>query len=375
MGNYGLKSKDGREIVTVMLVFGAISLTSTILRVVSRRTRNVSLGLDDYCMIGATFLIMACTVVVILMVTNGGVGLHANTGEVPFTDIQFNLKMLIACQVLYGTGLALVKTSMMTLYHKLFGIKANMQVAIYVTGAIVWAWALSIILESFLICHPVAFNWNPTLPGGGCGNRNAAFVIAGVLNMVTDFMVMALPIPYIWKLQLRIGRKIGLLVAFSIGIFVSAISMVRVVSLMNVDFNDLTYTLPIPLMWSMLEQQLAIVAANLPLLRRVFSNVLPRSWLGSSAYGTGTPSGELSGKKPSARGYSLTRMDAGANRSEITSESPKAAASNPQTRWSDDDGQSDTELTVNAMPPDGIQMWKDFRVDSTRSLELMPDKK
>ena len=126
--------------------------------------------------------------------------------------------MIIVCQVLYAIGLALVKTSMMVLYHKLFGTKSSMRIAIYVTGTIVWAWAMSIILESFLLCHPVAFNWNPTLPEGGCGNRNAAFVVAGVLNMVTDFMVMLLPIPYIWKLQLPVGRKIGLSVAFSIGL-------------------------------------------------------------------------------------------------------------------------------------------------------------
>ncbi|KAJ5171475.1 uncharacterized protein N7500_004258 [Penicillium coprophilum] len=54
MGNYGLKAKAGREIVVVMLVLGAISLSSTILRIVSRRMRSIRLGLDDYCMMGAT---------------------------------------------------------------------------------------------------------------------------------------------------------------------------------------------------------------------------------------------------------------------------------------------------------------------------------
>ena len=142
--------------------------------------------------------------------------------------------------------------------------------------------------------------------------------------------------------------------------------MVRVDSLMRIDFNDLTYTLPIPLMWSIVEQQLALIAANLPLLRSVFSAVLPGSWLGSSARGTGTPSGEPCAKKRSALEYSLTRMDAGTNRSEITADSHKPANQNFQTRWIDDDEQSDTELATNAMPPDGIQIWKDFRVYSTR---------
>jgi len=130
--------------------------------------------------------------------------------------------MIIPCQILYGIGLGLIKTSMMVLFLKLFGTKLGLRIAIYITGAIVWGWALSIVLESFLICTPIGFNWNPMVPGGRCGDRNAAFVAAGVLNMVTDLMVMALPLKYVWELQLPVGRKIGLSVAFCIGLlFVS----------------------------------------------------------------------------------------------------------------------------------------------------------
>jgi hypothetical protein len=142
--------------------------------------------------------------------------------------------------------------------------------------------------------------------------------------------------------------------------------MVRVVSLMHIDFNDVTWTLPIPLMWSIIEQQLAIIAANLPLLRRVFSAVIPGSWLGSSGRGTATHTGELSAKKRSVQEYSLTRMNMGANKSEITSHTRSQRSQNltVQPRWSDDDGHSDTELATNGVLPDGIQIWKNFRVDS-----------
>ncbi|OBT73420.1 hypothetical protein VF21_08095 [Pseudogymnoascus sp. 05NY08] len=110
--------------------------------------------------------------------------------EVTFEDIKYTLKIIIPCQALYGVCLALVKSSMMVLYYRLFGTKDSFRIAICITGAIVWAWAISIVLESFLLCSPVEFNWNPTLPSGKCGNRNVAFVMAGVLNMVTDLMVM-----------------------------------------------------------------------------------------------------------------------------------------------------------------------------------------
>lgn len=134
-------------------------------------------------------------------------------------NILISTQMIIVLQSLYGVGLALVKTSLMVLYYRLFGTLKSFRIAIYLTGAIVWAWGFSIVLESFLLCQPVEYNYNPMRPGGGsCGNRNAAFVVAGALNMVTDFMVMLLPVPYIWSLQLATSRKIGLVLTFCLGL-------------------------------------------------------------------------------------------------------------------------------------------------------------
>lgn len=143
--------------------------------------------------------------------------------------------------------------------------------------------------------------------------------------------------------------------------------MVRVVSLMRINFNDVTYTLPIPLMWSIVEEQLAIIAANVPLLRTVFSAITPRRWLGSSERGTG-PSYDIGLRKGFSKNYPLTRMDQGINKSEVTSHELKGSRQVITPRWSDDgvDGRSDTELTSNGAPPDGIHMWKDFRVDEVR---------
>lgn len=99
-----------------------------------------------------------------------------------------------------------------------------------------------------------------------------------------------------------------------------------------------------------------------------FSVVLPASWLGSSRRGTGGDLKRLGGRHGS-QNYSLTRMDAGVNNSEIVSERAKSKGQPTETtRWSDDgiDGGSDIELASNGAAPDGIQMWKDFRVECTK---------
>jgi hypothetical protein len=78
-------------------------------------------------------------------------------------------------------------------------------------------WAISVVLETFLLCRPLTYNWDTTIKGT-CGQRNDVYVSAGALNVATDFMVMALPIPHILKLQLAWRRKLGLIVMFSLGL-------------------------------------------------------------------------------------------------------------------------------------------------------------
>ena len=48
MGQYGLRAEDGRTIVVIMVVIGVVSIVPVALRIVSRRMRDLSLGLDDY---------------------------------------------------------------------------------------------------------------------------------------------------------------------------------------------------------------------------------------------------------------------------------------------------------------------------------------
>jgi hypothetical protein len=105
----------------------------------------------------------------------------------------------------------------MLFYFRIFGSKRSFRISIFVTMTIVWMWAASVILETFLLCRPLAYNWDISIPGT-CGNRNATYVVAGTLNLITDLMVMALPIPHIWKLQLTLAKKVALCGVFSLGL-------------------------------------------------------------------------------------------------------------------------------------------------------------
>ena len=51
-------------------------------------------------------------------------------------------------------------------------------------------------------------------------------------------------------------------------------------SLLVVSFQDVTYTLPMGMMWTVLEPELALICANFALMRTLLSKIFP-SWFGT----------------------------------------------------------------------------------------------
>lgn len=126
-------------------------------------------------------------------------------------------QLLIAVQLLWATSLSLVKISILILYCNVFSLKPFI-IAAKVTSAIIVMWALATILMGFFLCTPFEFNWNPALPGGHCGDQLLSYRITGALNLVTDVIVLLLPMPYLYGLNLALYKKLVLVGTFAIGI-------------------------------------------------------------------------------------------------------------------------------------------------------------
>jgi hypothetical protein len=167
------------------------------------------------------------------VVVHGGVGYHVD--RVDPAAIQFDFKvfatycrphivltylfeMIIPAQCLYVLVLAMAKLSALSLYLRLFGILTWVRIHIWVLTAVICGWAITLSLAALLICQPFSYNWDLSITGGVCGNRNAVFVAGGVVNMVTDILVIIIPLPSIWSLQLDIRAKIALSVIFCLGL-------------------------------------------------------------------------------------------------------------------------------------------------------------
>lgn len=87
---------------------------------------------------------------------------------------------------------------------------------VWVMFAIVVAYNLSCFFATIMQCMPVAHQWDPTKPAY-CIDYFAVVVYSGVLNVVTDFIILGMPIPLIRNLQVSKSKRRELMIVFSWG--------------------------------------------------------------------------------------------------------------------------------------------------------------
>ncbi len=83
---------------------------------------------------------------------------------------------------------------------------------------LVLGWGILAGTVTWAFCVPIAYNWDLTIPGGRCANRDLGYLVVGIVDAITDGLILILPLPVIWKLQIPLANRIGLGLIFSIGI-------------------------------------------------------------------------------------------------------------------------------------------------------------
>ena len=68
-----------------------------------------------------------------------------------------------------------------------------------------------------LQCIPLAKIWDPTLPGH-CVDASTLYTTVAVIILVSDFMMLLLPLTWIWKSMMSTKKKVGVSCVFAIGI-------------------------------------------------------------------------------------------------------------------------------------------------------------
>ncbi|ORY63883.1 uncharacterized protein BCR38DRAFT_343316 [Pseudomassariella vexata] len=269
MAKYAIQNSKQVALLAAAIVFTVLPTIAIVCRILARRVANRALDLVDYLM-----SVSLC--VLSNMFTNGsfvgifefGAGIHTSEiramyGEHPnLTGIQ----VLIPIEGLWALSLSTCKLSVLLLYRRLFPVP-YMTHAVNITIGLIVVFLLTAVIGSMVVCQPIAYNWDKTIAGGHCGDLIAIIKATGSLNLVTDVLALTIALPQLYMLQLPLYKRAVLLCVFGIGMITCVISILRIISLATVDFDDLPYTCVEALIYSAVEPSLAVVLACVPLLR------------------------------------------------------------------------------------------------------------
>jgi hypothetical protein len=135
-----------------------------------------------------------------------GLGRHFNT--VPPTDQITILKSIWATYFLYDTSISLAKSSALFFYARIFASADTKFIyALWAGQAAVWLWLFSLLLTVTFTCIPVQKSWQPEIEGK-CQNTQATYLGSAISSVIIDLFILLLPMPMLWRLQMRSLQKI-----------------------------------------------------------------------------------------------------------------------------------------------------------------------
>jgi hypothetical protein len=169
------------------------------------------------------------------------------TSKVSFHSPKREPTMSLLCQDVHLDSLrtAIPYSNFQTSMYRSVGIYAGEFSRLPISCLLVLrplkCWAIAAFTSNVLQCTPVSFFWDKTQPGHCLPNALVTIGMTnGVLSFVGDLIILALPVPMIWTLQINLRRKIALNAIFLIGGFVCVTSIFRFVALAHINVKDIT---------------------------------------------------------------------------------------------------------------------------------------
>ncbi|KAL2817614.1 hypothetical protein BJX63DRAFT_419555 [Aspergillus granulosus] len=295
----GAPIRDRTKAVSITgLTGGALALLAFFLRIIARLPCcGGQIGWDDWT--------MALTMVCFLdlrspescltdIVAEDGLG--KDMWVVPFDNITHILYIYFFDECLYLTGIALTKISILCFYLRVFP-RREFRILVYVAIGLNVIYIVVFDLISIFQCGPVQGAWLRWDETGDfkCNNINAQGWSAAAVNMALDIMVMALPLKELYALNLSWRKKAFVICMFSLGLFVTLVSVIRLESLIVfANTTNLTWDYVQVGYWSTIEIHVGVICACLPAIRALFRRIWPRMF-GDTAPGLSKGSRTRSG--------------------------------------------------------------------------------
>ncbi|KAK2025920.1 hypothetical protein LX32DRAFT_684926 [Colletotrichum zoysiae] len=271
--------KVGRIVLFVML-----PTLSIFIRVITKCARLAPVGPDDYTIVGAYVILVGYTSLHAYLERHGA---GKDLWTLNHTQIFTYFKIFYALQTLYHLCIDLIKASILFSYLRIFHIPdEKIRIVLWATLVINLMSGLSFLFVTLFRCQPVSLAWTFWTGDstGKCINLVSISISHAAINIALDLWMLTLPVTQIWSMNLARRKKFAVVAMFSLGLFLTIVSAVRISAILDFRKDPLNPTaldsetdhaprlvamLPI-VVWSAIELNVGIFTACIPNIRQFF---------------------------------------------------------------------------------------------------------
>jgi hypothetical protein len=113
-------------------------------------------------------------------------------------------------------AMACVEISILLFYMRIFATKKFITTA-YIVMTYTILCAVVTWIVHLTVCTPIAYYYDKTIPGGTCRNQAVTSSVYDGLSLLGEVVILALPIPMVWRLEIETRKKMAICGIFLLG--------------------------------------------------------------------------------------------------------------------------------------------------------------
>ncbi|KAF2747294.1 hypothetical protein M011DRAFT_477368 [Sporormia fimetaria CBS 119925] len=268
--NYVDPVERGPALMIVELTLLPIAIICVALRLWIRVGWLHRSGWDDWLMVAAVIFSLGTTVLVILATQMYGWNVHV--WDLQLHQMETGRKASMAGQTLFVLASSFVKMSILASYFRIAPKKSLFRKLVWGTFALVFAAFITFLIALWVQCVPISSYWKLLADHRDCIPEGPPLVVQSTLNVVTDFMIYALPIPTLLKLSLPWNQRMGLIALFGFGGVIVIAGSFRAYHVHYVLFRtyDITWEGFQIWVWTAVETNVGVICGCIPALKPLF---------------------------------------------------------------------------------------------------------
>lgn len=119
----------------------------------------------------------------------------------------------------YSLAVNFAKLALFLLYYRIFALNSRTKFAIYLGIVVNCLFYIASAIAHLVLCIPrPSDGWTSPRYAARCNKSRVLDIIVGIFGLISDLYIFILPLPVLWRLQMPLKRKLGVMAIFLTGL-------------------------------------------------------------------------------------------------------------------------------------------------------------